>query len=65
MRPGAHIKAAAEILDHVAAHEGKISEAAERLGVATAALVKFLWLDRDLWQMANRIRQRFGHKALR
>jgi len=64
-RSDAYLVAAAEILDHVAAHEGKISEAAERLGVATAALVKFLWLDRDLWQMANRIRQRFGHKALR
>jgi len=64
-RSDAYLVAAAEILDHVAAHEGKISEAAERLGVATAALVKFLRLDRDLWQMANRIRQRFGYKALR
>jgi len=64
-RSPAYLVAAAEILDHVAAHEGKISEAAERLGVATAAIVKFLSLDRDLWQMANRIRQRAGHKPLR
>ena len=42
-----------------------MSDMAERLGASTASLVKFLSLDDDLWQAANRIRQRFGEKPLR
>jgi hypothetical protein len=61
----AYLAAAAEVLDYLEAHEGRVSEAAARAGVATASLVKFLWLDRDLWQMANRIRRRFGLGPLR
>jgi hypothetical protein len=64
-KSAAYLAAGAEVLDYVEAHEGRMSQAAERLGVATASLVKFLSLDRDLWTAANRIRQRFGHKPLR
>jgi len=60
-----YLVAAAEVLDYLEAHEGRVSEAAARAGVATASLVKFLSLDRDLWQMANRVRQRFGLGPLR
>jgi len=61
----AYLAAAAEVLDYLQAHEGKVSESAARIGAATASLVKFLSLDRDLWQMANRIRRRFGLGPLR
>jgi len=64
-KSAAYLVAAAGILDYVEASEGKISEAAARLGVATASLVKFLSLDADLWEVTNRLRRRFGHKALR
>jgi len=61
----AYLPAAARLLDGLTAHEGRTSEAAAALGVATASLVKFLSLDEDLWQAANRLRLRFGHKPLR
>ena len=64
-RSAAYLVAAASILDHLEAREGKVSQAADDLGVATASLVKFLSLDTDLWQAANGIRRRFGHKPLR
>ncbi len=56
---------AAHVLDRLAAAEGKVSDAAAGLGVSTASLGKFLSLDADLWQEANRLRQRFGHAPLR
>ena len=64
-RSAAYLVAAAEVLDRVAASAGQVSEAARGLGVATASLVKFLQIDEDLWEAANRIRARFGHKPLR
>jgi hypothetical protein len=64
-KSAAYLPAAAAILDHLEAAQGKISDVAERLGASTASLVKFLSLDADLWQAANRIRQRFGQKPLR
>ena len=60
-----YLAAAAAVLDIVEACEGKMSDAALRLGVATASLVKFLRLDDGLWEMAGRIRRRFGHATLR
>ena len=56
---------AAQVLDHLEVAGGRVSDMAERLGASTASLVKFLSLDDDLWQVANRIRQRFGEKPLR
>jgi hypothetical protein len=61
----AYLPAAARILDTLAAGEAKVSDVAASLGVSTASLVKFLSLDADLWQAANRIRQRFGQKGLK
>ncbi len=61
----AYLVAAAQILDHLEAAEGKVSDEAARLGVSTASLVKFLLLDEDLWEEANRLRARFGQKPLR
>ncbi len=61
----AYLVAAAEILDHLVADCGKVSETAKRLGVSTASVTKFLSLDSDLLAAANRIRRRFGHKPLR
>jgi hypothetical protein len=60
-----YLVAAAQILDHLEAAAGRASDAADRLGVSTASLVKFLTLDTDLWQGANGIRRRFGQKPLR
>ena len=60
-----YLVVAAQVLDHVESCEGKISDAALRLGTSTASLVKFLSLDDDLWQEANRTRRRFGQKPLR
>jgi len=61
----AYLVAAAEILDHLEADQGKVSETAGRLGVSTASVAKFLLLDSDLLEAANRIRRRLGHKPLR
>ncbi len=61
----AYLVAAAGILDHIEADCGKVSEAAKRVGVSTASVTKFLSLDSDLLEAANRIRRRFGHKPLR
>jgi protein subunit release factor B len=60
-----YLVVAAQVLDLVESCEGKMSDAALRLGTSTASLVKFLSLDDDLWQEANRIRRRFGQKPLR
>jgi hypothetical protein len=61
----AYLVAAAGVLDYLEAGAAKVSDVAVRLGVSTASLVKFLSLDDDLWQAANRIRQRLGQKSLR
>ncbi|MGB2802062.1 MAG: hypothetical protein WBD52_07080, partial [Phycisphaerae bacterium] len=60
-----YLVAAARVLDHLEAAEGKVSDVAAALGISTASLGKFLSLDTDLWTEANRIRRRFGRKPLR
>jgi len=60
-----YLLVAAQILDRLEAAEGKVSDAARSLGISTASLVKFLALDVDLWQEANRLRVRHGQKPLR
>jgi hypothetical protein len=64
-KPDAYLVAAAQVLDFLEAGDGKVSDVAARLGVSTASLVKFLSLDDDLWEMANRLRRRFGQTPLR
>ena len=56
-KSNAYLIAAAHILDHLEAAEGKVSDVAGTLGVSTASLVKFLSLDTDLWQETNQIRR--------
>jgi len=60
-----YLLVAAEALDRLADREGRVSDAAEAIGASTASLVKFLSLDDDLWQSANRLRRAFGLKPLR
>lgn len=53
------------VLDVVAALEGKISEAAERLGTTTGNLIAFLETHDKVFQAVNELRRRFGLKPLR
>jgi RF-1 domain/Bacterial regulatory protein, Fis family len=53
------------ILDVLEATEGRVSEAANALGVSTGHLVDFLEIEPKLWEQANQMRQRFGHKPLK
>src|SRR5947208_15590771 len=57
--------AAGVTLDVLQAVAGRVSEAAEALGVGTANLVAFLAGDPKLWEEANHLRAHFGHKPLR
>jgi hypothetical protein len=56
--------AAAAALDMFEAHAGRVAEAATALGITTANLVAFLSADARVWQRANEIRQKHGHKPL-
>jgi hypothetical protein len=53
------------VLDALAACEGRVSAAAEALGVTTGQLVEFLRGEPKVWEQANRIRRQFGYKVLR
>lgn len=57
--------AAGVVLDVLKEHEGRVSETAEALGVGTANLVAFLAVESKVWEEANHLRARFGHKPLR
>jgi hypothetical protein len=52
------------VLDVLLAVDARVSEAAALLGVSTANLVSFLHTDPKVWQQANLLRVRFGHKQL-
>ncbi|HTK76945.1 MAG TPA: peptide chain release factor-like protein [Gemmataceae bacterium] len=52
-------------LDLLVAHDARLSDVAERVSVSTANLVEFLRTDPKVWQRANELRVRFGHKPLR
>ena len=53
------------VLDVLQAAEARVGEAAEALGVSTGNLIDFLSSDDKVWEQANHLRARFGHKALR
>jgi hypothetical protein len=57
--------AAGLVLDVLQAVEGRVGEAAELLGISTGNLIDFLGTEDKLWEQANQLRSRFGHKALR
>jgi hypothetical protein len=52
------------VLDVLQAVEARVSQAAELLGTSTANLVELLHQDPKVWQQANLLRTRFGHKPL-
>jgi hypothetical protein len=53
------------VLDVLLAVGGRVSDAAAALGVSTANLIDFLQVDDKVWEQANQLRGRFGHKPLR
>lgn len=59
------LEAFAMALDAMEHFEGRISDAASHLGISTGRLSSFLESDPDLWQEANRVRERYGLPKLR
>jgi hypothetical protein len=57
--------AAGVVLDVLEAREARVSEAATVLGISTANLLDFLQTSPKVWEQANILRARFGHKPLR
>ena len=57
--------AAGVVLDVMQAQEARVSEAAKMLGISTANLLVFLQTSPKVWEQANILRERFGHKPLR
>lgn len=57
--------AAGVVLDVLHAVAGRVSEAAEALGVGTANLVAFLAVEPKVWEEVNHLRAAYGHKPLR
>jgi hypothetical protein len=53
------------VLDVLVAVEARVAEAAELLGASTGSLIELLRTEDKLWEQANQLRSRFGHKALR
>ncbi len=57
--------AISELLDLLAATDARVSDTADRLGVTTANLIKFLQKDPKLWKHVNQMRTAAGRKPLR
>ena len=53
------------VLDVLQAVGARVSEAAEVLGTSTGNLIDFLHGEDKVWEQANQMRTRFGHKPLR
>ena len=53
------------VLDVLQAVQARVGEAAAALGVSTGNLIDFLETDPKVWEQANQLRSRFGHKPLR
>jgi hypothetical protein len=53
------------VLDILQAVGARVREAAEALGTSTGNLIDFLHGDDKVWEQANQMRTRFGHKPLR
>ena len=53
------------VLDELAAWDGELRKTADRLGVTSSSLTRFLADSRKAWTEANRIRQAAGLPALR
>jgi hypothetical protein len=53
------------VLDVLQAVAARVSAAAAALGISTGNLIDFLGSDPKVWEQANVLRARFGHKPLR
>ncbi len=53
------------VLDVLEATEARVSETAAALGISTGHLIGFLEIEPKVWEQANQMRQRFGHKPLK
>jgi hypothetical protein len=53
------------VLDVFQAVEARVADAAQALGISTGNLVCFLGNDPKVWQQANALRAKFGHKPLK
>lgn len=56
---------AALVLDVLEASEGRVAEAAQKLGLSTGNLISLVRTDEKVWEQVNRMRSRHGHKVLR
>jgi len=45
--------------------QARVSDAARALGISTGNLIDFLQTEPKVWEQANLLRQRHGHKALK
>jgi hypothetical protein len=53
------------VLDVLAAHQARVSEAAQSFGISTGNLIAFLETEPKVWEQANILRTQFGEKPLR
>jgi hypothetical protein len=53
------------VLDVLHATQARVHEAASALGISTGNLIAFLASDPKVWEQANQLRARHGHKALK
>ena len=53
------------VLDVLQSTQARVSDAAEILGISTGNLIAFLSGNAKVWEQANHLRARFGHKPLR
>lgn len=51
-------------LDVLEINEGRVSAAAEQMGISTGNLIDFLQVEPKVWEQVNQMRVRFGHKKL-
>ena len=61
---GAGLGRTGVVLDVLQATDARVSDAALALGISTGNLITFLNSDPKVWEQANHLRARFGHKAL-
>jgi hypothetical protein len=53
------------VLDVLEATQARVGDAAEALGISTGHLIDFLEVEPKVWEQANQMRQRHGHKSLK
>jgi hypothetical protein len=64
-RDGRYFCAVKEVLDLLLACEVRVSDAAKRIGISTANLLKFLQNDPKVWERVNQMRTAAGHRPLK